>query len=290
MQWLQRSVGLAIIGSAALGAGALWVAIANPMMVINMIGGGHNDLLVVGFLAAGALFALRDRPAVGIGLVTCAMAVKASAGLALPFIVLVWAAQMSGSRWVRIAKAAAAGVGVYLFMFDVYTPRENGSNQPAIATLLTASGQVQRKPAQSYLWSPAGAGTKFYLNDAVQTGPDAKATLRLTDGGRDRAQHERLREQLRDDARARRADRAAHHQLGFAGRSAREHQQADGRADDDEQHHREDLDRAEDEAERLVLRKVARVLRHVRPEVLVRVRLRGRETTTDDVELRLRAL
>ena len=40
---------------------ALWVAVANPMMVINMIGGGHNDLLVVGFLAAGALFALRGK-------------------------------------------------------------------------------------------------------------------------------------------------------------------------------------------------------------------------------------
>ena len=26
MQWLQRSVGLAIIGTAALGAGALWLA------------------------------------------------------------------------------------------------------------------------------------------------------------------------------------------------------------------------------------------------------------------------
>ena len=29
MQWLQRSVGLAIIGSAALGAAALWVAVAS---------------------------------------------------------------------------------------------------------------------------------------------------------------------------------------------------------------------------------------------------------------------
>ena len=44
---------------------ALWVAVANPMMVIHMIGGGHNDLLVVGLLAAGSLVALRGaaRPA-----------------------------------------------------------------------------------------------------------------------------------------------------------------------------------------------------------------------------------
>ena len=58
---------------------ALWVVVANPMMVIHMIGGGHNDLLVVGLLAAGALVALRGRHVVGIALVTVAMAVKASA-------------------------------------------------------------------------------------------------------------------------------------------------------------------------------------------------------------------
>ena len=92
---------------------ALWVAVANPMMVIHMVGGGHNDLLVMGLLATGSLFALRGRHVVGIMLVTAAMAVKASAGVALPFLVLVWAAHMSGTRTVRITKATAAGVGVF---------------------------------------------------------------------------------------------------------------------------------------------------------------------------------
>jgi alpha-1,6-mannosyltransferase len=99
----------------------MWVAVANPMMVINMIGGGHNDLLVVGLLAAGALLALRGQHAGGIALVTLAMAVKASAGLALPFLVLVWAAHMTGSRWVRIAKAAAAGIAVFTVVFGACT-------------------------------------------------------------------------------------------------------------------------------------------------------------------------
>jgi alpha-1,6-mannosyltransferase len=99
----------------------LWIAIANPMMVVNLIGGGHNDLLVVGLLAAGSLLALRRRHAGGIALVTLAMAVKASAGLALPFLVLVWAADMTGTRWVRIAKAAAAGIAVFAVVFGVTT-------------------------------------------------------------------------------------------------------------------------------------------------------------------------
>ncbi|MBA3907949.1 MAG: polyprenol phosphomannose-dependent alpha 1,6 mannosyltransferase MptB, partial [Pseudonocardiales bacterium] len=100
---------------------ALWIVVANPMMVITMIGGGHNDLLVVGLLAAGSLLALRGRHAGGIALVTLAMAVKASAGLALPFLVLVWAADMTGTLRVRIAKATAAGIAVFVIVFGVCT-------------------------------------------------------------------------------------------------------------------------------------------------------------------------
>ncbi|HYH32699.1 MAG TPA: polyprenol phosphomannose-dependent alpha 1,6 mannosyltransferase MptB [Pseudonocardia sp.] len=100
---------------------ALWVAVANPLMVIHMVGGGHNDLLVVGLLAAGALVALRGGHVGGIALVTAGMAVKASAAVALPFLVLVWAAHLSGSQRVRIAKATAAGVGVFLVVFAACT-------------------------------------------------------------------------------------------------------------------------------------------------------------------------
>lgn len=105
---------------------ALWVAVANPVMVIHMVGGGHNDLLVVGLLAAGSLLALRSGQchrghAAGIVAVTAAMAVKASAGVALPFLVLVWATHLTGSRAARIAKATAAGLGVFATTFAACT-------------------------------------------------------------------------------------------------------------------------------------------------------------------------
>jgi alpha-1,6-mannosyltransferase len=100
---------------------ALWVAVANPVMVIHMVGGGHNDLLVVGLLAAGALVTLRGAHIWGIALVTGAMAVKASAAIALPFLVLVWAARLPGSPFSRIAKATAAGVGVFVVVFAACT-------------------------------------------------------------------------------------------------------------------------------------------------------------------------
>jgi alpha-1,6-mannosyltransferase len=100
---------------------ALWVAVANPLMVIHLVGGGHNDLLVVGLLTAGSLVALRGGHVGGIALVTAAMAVKASAAVALPFLVLVWAAHLAGSQRARIAKATAAGVGVFLVVFAACT-------------------------------------------------------------------------------------------------------------------------------------------------------------------------
>jgi len=100
---------------------AMWIAVANPMMVITMIAGGHNDLLVVGLLAAGFLVALRGGHVWAITLITMAMAVKASAGVALPFVVLIWAAHMTGTRTVRITKAAAAGIGVFVVAFAACT-------------------------------------------------------------------------------------------------------------------------------------------------------------------------
>ncbi|MBO0877317.1 MAG: polyprenol phosphomannose-dependent alpha 1,6 mannosyltransferase MptB [Pseudonocardia sp.] len=98
---------------------ALWIAVANPVMVIHLIGGPHNDLLVVGFLAMGSLLVLNRQHVAGIALVTCAAAVKATAGLALPFLVLVWAARLSGSERVRILKAGAASIAAFLAVFAV---------------------------------------------------------------------------------------------------------------------------------------------------------------------------
>ncbi|MGI5129341.1 polyprenol phosphomannose-dependent alpha 1,6 mannosyltransferase MptB [Pseudonocardia sp. CA-107938] len=108
---------------------AVWALIANPVMVILMIGGGHNDLLVIGLLCAGAWVALRGveiagrdaGPALGVALVTMSMAVKASAAVALPFLVLLWAMQMHGTQLVRILKAIGAGVVVFGVTFAACT-------------------------------------------------------------------------------------------------------------------------------------------------------------------------
>jgi alpha-1,6-mannosyltransferase len=96
---------------------AMWLAVANPVMVLHLIGGPHNDLLLVGLLTTGTLLVLNRRHTAGIALASLAMAVKATAGFALPFLVLVWAARLSGGERARIVRAAAAGIGVFVIVF-----------------------------------------------------------------------------------------------------------------------------------------------------------------------------
>ncbi|MGH3773272.1 MAG: polyprenol phosphomannose-dependent alpha 1,6 mannosyltransferase MptB [Pseudonocardiaceae bacterium] len=99
----------------------LWLVTANPMTVVHLVGGPHNDLLMIGLLAAGTLLVLTRRHAAGIILVTAAMAVKASAGIALPFLVWIWAARLPGCQGARLLRAGAGSVAVFGAVFTGIT-------------------------------------------------------------------------------------------------------------------------------------------------------------------------
>lgn len=75
-------------------ATALWICVLNPLVIIHLMGGVHNEMLMVGLMMAGIALAFDRRPAAGITLATAAVAVKATAGLALPFLVWVWMRQL----------------------------------------------------------------------------------------------------------------------------------------------------------------------------------------------------
>ncbi|MGB3443247.1 MAG: polyprenol phosphomannose-dependent alpha 1,6 mannosyltransferase MptB [Actinophytocola sp.] len=96
---------------------AAWLLLAGPLTVVHLVGGPHNDLLMIGFLAAGTLLVLDRRHVLGIAVVTLGVAVKASAGIALPFLVWVWAARLPSTRWRNFVRAAACSVGVFVTVF-----------------------------------------------------------------------------------------------------------------------------------------------------------------------------
>ncbi|HEY0639482.1 MAG TPA: polyprenol phosphomannose-dependent alpha 1,6 mannosyltransferase MptB [Pseudonocardiaceae bacterium] len=100
---------------------ALWLAAASPMTVVHLVGGPHNDILLIGFMACGVLFTLERRHALGIVLVTIAAAIKISAAAALPFLVWIWASRLPGSPLVRFVKALAASLGIFLSLFTAIT-------------------------------------------------------------------------------------------------------------------------------------------------------------------------
>ncbi|MGH3787031.1 MAG: polyprenol phosphomannose-dependent alpha 1,6 mannosyltransferase MptB [Pseudonocardiaceae bacterium] len=99
----------------------LWLVIANPMIVVHLIGGPHNDLLMIGLLATGTALVLVRRHVAGIAMVTTAMAVKASAGIALPFLVWIWAARLPGNRRAQLMRAGAGSLAVFATMFTGIT-------------------------------------------------------------------------------------------------------------------------------------------------------------------------
>ncbi len=73
---------------------ARWLALACPLVAIHLVGGAHNDALMVGLLVAGlaVIVAVADRPPgwllAGGALLGLASAVKASALVVLPFAAL----------------------------------------------------------------------------------------------------------------------------------------------------------------------------------------------------------
>jgi hypothetical protein len=70
------------------GAAAAAVFGLNPIVLIWAVGGAHNDLLMLAVLFAGLLLIARKRPISGGAAVGAAVAIKITAGLALPFVLI----------------------------------------------------------------------------------------------------------------------------------------------------------------------------------------------------------
>jgi alpha-1,6-mannosyltransferase len=105
------------------GAAALWICVLNPLVIIHLMGGVHNEMLMVGLMMAAIALTLGDRPAWGVSLVALAVAVKATAGLALPFMVWIWMRQLRTRRRLgsvsAFAVATAASAAIFAIVFAV---------------------------------------------------------------------------------------------------------------------------------------------------------------------------
>ena len=91
---------------------AVWLGVANPLVLVHFIAGGHNDALMVGLVIAGltvAIEATEERwVAAGVALCAAAVLVKAPAVIAIGFLAWVWARRLSG-RWVLVRACVRTG-------------------------------------------------------------------------------------------------------------------------------------------------------------------------------------
>ncbi|MDO5031376.1 alpha-(1-_6)-mannopyranosyltransferase A [Corynebacterium sp.] len=84
---------------------ALWLGVANPVMLLHLIGGMHNESVMVGLVSLAILAAVHQRFLPSILLIGVAVAMKATALIFAPF--LVWLILLhycpQGTSWVRWA-------------------------------------------------------------------------------------------------------------------------------------------------------------------------------------------
>ncbi|WP_314611848.1 polyprenol phosphomannose-dependent alpha 1,6 mannosyltransferase MptB [Streptomyces stackebrandtii] len=142
--WAVRGLG----GGAGGRDGAVWLAALNPLLLIHVVAGMHNDGLMIGLMLGGVLLAVRGRWVLGCVLVGFAMMVKSPAAVALLFIGVMIARRDGGARGVAKGLvlpglvAGAVAVGATLAAGTGFGWLRTQSVAGAIHTALSATSDL----------------------------------------------------------------------------------------------------------------------------------------------------
>jgi alpha-1,6-mannosyltransferase len=159
------------------GSTALWICVLNPLVLIHLMGGVHNEMLMVGLMTAGIALTFAGRNVAGITLVTVAIAVKATAGIALPFLVWVWMRHLRDRRGYRPVQAFLAATAISLLIFAVVFAVLSVLAGVGLGWLTALAGSVK---IINWLTVPtAAANVIHFLGDGLHT-VNFYATLRVT--------------------------------------------------------------------------------------------------------------
>jgi hypothetical protein len=93
----------------------------NPLVLLTLIGGAHNDAIMSGFLVVGIALAVKRHPIWAVFFCSCAAAIKAPAAIGLAFVAWTWLGPRASlrDRWRPIAltsAVAAATLGVWTWL------------------------------------------------------------------------------------------------------------------------------------------------------------------------------
>jgi hypothetical protein len=93
---------------------ALWLAVASPLVLLQLVAPAHNDLLMAGVMVAGVCLGLERHPLLGVAVCALAATVKLPAIVGVAFIAMAWIRTEAtwAGRGRRGLLAAATSVGV----------------------------------------------------------------------------------------------------------------------------------------------------------------------------------
>ncbi len=148
---------------------ALWICVLNPLVLIHLMGGVHNEMLMVGLMAAGIALSFGGRHVVGTVLITVAIAVKATAGISLPFLAWVWMRHLRDRRGYRPVWAFLAATALSLLVFAAVFGTLSALAGVGLGWLTALAGSVK---IINWLTVPTGAanlihawGSNFFTLD-----------------------------------------------------------------------------------------------------------------------------
>lgn len=127
---------------------ALWLGVANPVMLIHMVGGMHNESVMVGLVSLGLVACLNRRFLLGTAIVGIAVSLKATAAVTLPFIV--W---MAAHHYAPQGSRPARRVGAFLV-----------SGMAVVAAAVATVAAVTAASGSSWGWLAQISGNSKVVN------------------------------------------------------------------------------------------------------------------------------
>lgn len=154
---------------------AIWLGLASPLLMIHIVSGGHNDGLMIGLALAGLVAAHRRQGLLSGGLLGAAIAVKATAGIALPFAVLMLMREKNVKEFARRTGAVIVGT---LAFFGLIT-LASGLGLGWLKGLVSSGDSVQWTAPPTAVGLTIGAIFKTPGHDITRTAIDVSRLVGL---------------------------------------------------------------------------------------------------------------
>jgi len=137
---------------------AVWLGVASPLVLLQLVAPAHNDLLMAGLLAAGVTLAIERRALLAVAVCALAATVKLPAIVAVAFIVLAWARETErpSLRLARLLEGAGSAVAA-LAIVTVVTGFGTGWVSSGLFST-PARVHLAITPATDFSWTVAKLG------------------------------------------------------------------------------------------------------------------------------------